>query len=147
MTKWQSFLCFSVFSFWHHDSPRQVHCQMSSPTSFINTPTCHIMSYCLRPGCYLHVLYWRLATVWGHAAILNMSFNQILMILCKTVTFCSVHLNHLTLILTIDHFSGVRPDIVWPRAGIQNYWGTWGKDDNSWLLLCSALTDGPYSYI
>lgn len=21
------------------------------------------------------------------------------------------------------------------------------KDDNSWLLLCSALTDGPYSYI
>lgn len=22
-----------------------------------------------------------------------------------------------------------------------------GKDDNSWLLLCSALTDGPYSYI
>jgi len=25
--------------------------------------------------------------------------------------------------------------------------GTRGKDDNSWLLLCSALTDGPYSYI
>jgi hypothetical protein len=21
------------------------------------------------------------------------------------------------------------------------------KDDKSWLLLCSALTDGPYSYI
>ena len=25
--------------------------------------------------------------------------------------------------------------------------GTGPKDDKSWLLLCSALTDGPYSYI
>lgn len=25
--------------------------------------------------------------------------------------------------------------------------GDMAKDDNSWLLLCSALTDGPYSYI
>lgn len=25
--------------------------------------------------------------------------------------------------------------------------GDHGRDGNSWLLLCSALTDGPYSYI
>jgi hypothetical protein len=55
------------------------------------------MSYCLRPSYYLYVLYWCLATVWGHATILSMAFNQTLMILCKTITFCSVHLNHLTL--------------------------------------------------
>jgi len=48
-----------------------------------------------------------------------MALNQTLMILSKTVTFCSVHLNHLTLSLTIDHFSGFRPDAVWPRAGVQ----------------------------
>lgn len=37
------------------------------------------------------------------------------------------------------------------RTGIGQGSGTGGggsnKDDNSWLLLCSALTDGPYSYI
>lgn len=25
--------------------------------------------------------------------------------------------------------------------------GDHGREGNSWLLLCSALTDGPYSYI
>lgn len=31
------------------------------------------------------------------------------------------------------------------QAGVGG--GGSNKDDNSWLLLCSALTDGPYSYI
>ena len=29
-----------------------------------------------------------------------------------------------------------------PNRGEQH-----GREGNSWLLLCSALTDGPYSYI
>lgn len=37
------------------------------------------------------------------------------------------------------------------RTGTGQGGGTGGggtnKDENSWLLLCSALTDGPYSYI
>ena len=31
--------------------------------------------------------------------------------------------------------------------GVKNPAAPGGKEDKSWLMLCSALTDGPYSYI
>ena len=34
-----------------------------------------------------------------------------------------------------------------PGVNIGGQQNPQNKDDKSWLLLCSALTDGPYSYI